>query len=219
MFCIACGADNPAQGKFCYACGKPLITAPVESQPAATVVAPPAPDPPAVPNPRPAPAAEPTPTPTPTPVPAPVIPAPQPPPAAAPVQPPAAPALGAHPQFAPPSLDQAFALVESEKRYKWVSIPIGVVGFGIAFYAFFNTPAVANFAFILAVVAGGVVYFGAHFFLLPVIMPPTVVCPHCRKQVAMSRDALPKGVWPWACPHCHQELVPKGLALKNTEPK
>jgi len=196
MQCVGCGADNPEEAKFCLECGQGLTpeSSPADPSPLAAQEVPAAdPEPPES-----SPAQE-------------VVTAVD--SAPAPVAEPMQPMMAAHPRFAPPSLDQAVALVESEKRYPKISVPVGIGSFVILLIALGLLDDRGSYFLPVSILGAAVIYLGTHFLLLPAVWPPTILCPHCGKQVPTAKNALPRGVWPWACPHCRQELVP--LAAKG----
>jgi zinc-ribbon domain len=193
VHCVSCGTENSEEEKFCQACGTALAEAGAsigevseEMEPGSQVAA--ADAPPAAPE--------------------------------APVEPTLAPAALAqatqapttpngHPRFAPITLDQAAALLESEKRYPWISVPAGVVSFIILMVALGYADSQGSYYFPVSILCAAAIYVGTHFLLLPAVWPATVRCPHCAKIVPTSKHALPKVLWPWACPHCNQELAPQ----------
>jgi len=188
VHCRSCEEENSETAKFCQACGTALAEHddPVEASPAETA-------------PQPQPAANASPA-APAPAPEPVV------TPAAPVQ---SSAPNAHPKFAPITVEQAEALLQSEKRYPWVSVPAGAVSFVALLAGLAAVDSRSSYFLPLSILGAAVIYLGTHFLLLPAMWPAKIHCPQCGKFVPISRHALPKSRWPWACPHCNQELAPK----------
>lgn len=195
MLCIHCGADNPENAKFCSACGKTVEDG--ASEEAATITSE------TVENPQAAPqvssqagvaagAVEETTEPG----------------EELPSAPLAVPESSARPQFAPPSLEQAVALLESEKRYPWVAIPVGLLSFLIFVVILVSLPNASTYFVPLSILGATAIYLATQFYLLPFFRPAFIRCRHCSGSVPQAKEALPKAVWPWSCPHCRQELVP-----------
>lgn len=113
----------------------------------------------------------------------------------------------AHPKFAPPSLEQAATLVETEKHYPWISIPVGVFFFVVLLLVLGWADKQGTYFIPVSIVGAAAIYLATQFYLLPLFRPAVVRCPHCGKDVPMAKEALPRALWPWACPHCRQPLV------------
>ena len=196
MQCVSCGQENSESAKFCQNCGRGLAEqgepseAPaVEALPepmAATDASAEAITPAVGPAPSVASAAPTAEEETPQ-----VLPA------------------SIHPKFAPITVEQAAALLHSEKRYPWISVPAGVVSFVALLAGLAALDSQGSYYLPVSILTAAAIYLGTHFLLLPAVWPATVHCPHCGKQVPTAKNALPKVLWPWACPHCNQELAPE----------
>lgn len=196
MLCIQCGADNPENAKFCGACGVTFEGGP--SGASATVA------PETAENTEAAPQA----SPQETRAPAGAEPEVADPGGELPSAAPAVPAAAAPPRFAPPSLEQAVALLEAEKRYPWIAVPVGLLAFLIFVVTLLILPNASTYFVPLSILGATAIYLATQFYLLPFFRPAFVRCPHCSGNVPQAKEALPKAAWLWACPHCRQELVP-----------